>query len=111
MINAKAKGKRNERKTKKYLEARGYLVEAVRNTKFHHGDFFGLFDIIAMNEHHIRMVQVKSNRVPSLIIKKILAFTKCPPCVSKEIWSWKDWAKEPKISMLKGRKMLWNWTK
>lgn len=97
-INAKKKGKRNELKTKKYLIEKGYMVELVKNTKYNHSDFFNLFDAIAVNEHHFRLIQVKSNRVAKkAIIKLQKAIGKFPACATIELWSWKDYKKEPEI--------------
>lgn len=51
----------------------------------------GVFDIVAMNEYGVRLIQVKSTRAKKpksygADIKAIKAFTKHPPNTSKELW-------------------------
>jgi len=65
-INTKTKGNNNQRIFATFLRIKGwenqiYETEVVRNTKFHHGDYFGICDIIGKNEKSWIVVQVKSN--------------------------------------------------
>ena len=99
MINAKKKGSRLELKTRDWLIKGGYLV-----TKS--GGSLGMFDLIAMLESslyhkkqpHWRLVQVKANRClkkERLQIKSLVV----PPYTQKEIWIWKDYAREPEVEI------------
>ena len=100
MKNPKAKGRRNEVKTKKYLEERGWLCELVRgSSKFSKSvDFFGLFDLIALKEGIVMFVQVKSNRKPKLRPFKEFKEKYFVPIY---IFVWKDYAKAPLIIEIK----------
>lgn len=94
--NNKKFGLAKERERKKYLEERGWEVTPSKGS-------FGTFDLVAMNEYGIRLIQVKSTRQkkkPSYgtDIKKIRAFTNCPPNSSKELHVW--WNKQWKIELL-----------
>lgn len=55
MINAKGKGARNELKCRDFFVDRGYLVTKA-------GGSLGVFDIIAINNSEVLLIQVKSNR-------------------------------------------------
>jgi len=90
MINAKAKGARVELKTRDWLEKRGYKV-----TKS--GGSLGEFDLIAINEHRILLIQVKSNRQPPPKERAAIRAFKCPWSCRKEVWVWKDYARKPTI--------------
>ena len=81
MIKTKAKGSRRERQVKKMLEAQGYLCSKS-------GSSLGLFDIIAINENEVRLIQVKSSWI-SPAEKKRIKLLKVPPEVVKEIWIFK----------------------
>jgi len=97
-INAKRKGNRNERRTKKLLEATGY-----RGVKS--GGSLGEFDLIMMGPGSVRLIQVKSNRRPPPAERETIAEfpikTGDQLTVSKEIWVWKDRIKEPMIEIVK----------
>lgn len=56
-----SKGKRNEREAAELYEEAGYLTFRPQESKWGETDIFGLFDILAVGEHNIRFVQVKSN--------------------------------------------------
>lgn len=60
-MNLKAKGNNAQREFAKYLQSRGFQTEIKTNTKFKHGDFFGIADIIATSKTMWLLVQVKSN--------------------------------------------------
>ena len=97
-INTKRKGNRNERRTKKLLEATGY-----RGVKS--GGSLGEFDLIMMGPGSCRLIQVKSNRRPPPAEREAIAEfpikTGDTLTVSKEIWVWKDRIKEPVIEIVK----------
>ncbi|MEW6606046.1 MAG: hypothetical protein AB1414_01160 [bacterium] len=90
MINKKAKGARQERKAKKILELAGYNVTKV-------GASLGIFDLVAINRHKIKLIQVKSNYISPEEKEQIALFANCPENTSKEIWIFRDFQKEPII--------------
>ena len=55
-INTAAKGRRLEHKTIRVLEAAGYDCTRAAASK-------GTWDIVAMNEDNLRLIQVKAGRV------------------------------------------------
>ena len=60
-INRRKKGKYFEKKCRDQLKADGYLVDFKPNTRFCSNDFFYLFDVLAIKENEVRLIQVKSN--------------------------------------------------
>ena len=65
MVNTRAKGNRNRRKTITALEKDGYKVAVVERTGrfIKEKDMFGLFDLLAINEYgQIKFVQVSTNK-------------------------------------------------
>jgi hypothetical protein len=101
-INTRAKGRRNELRAKKLLEEAGYEVEITKGSqKFNKSvDFFGLWDLIAINPKTIRFIQVKSNRKASGIDQEAMNLWITPDCCTKEMWVYKDRIKEPFIYYL-----------
>jgi len=97
-INTKRKGSRNELKTKKLLESTGY-----RGVKS--GGSLGEFDLIMMGLGSLRLIQVKSNRRPPPAEREAISEfpvkTGDTLQVTKEIWVWKDYAREPLIEIVK----------
>lgn len=102
MINARAKGRKNELRAKKMLEALGYDVEISRpGQKFaEQVDLFGLWDLVAVRKTDIRCVQVKTNKWPSVVDCESMTLWPCPPVVSKEVWRFRDGIKNPDIRIL-----------
>ena len=97
-INTKRKGNRNELKTKKLLESTGY-----RGVKS--GGSLGEFDLVMLGSGSLRLIQVKSNRRPPPAEREAISEfpikTGETLKVSKEIWVWKDYAREPLIEIVK----------
>ena len=64
-MSSRSKGRQRELKAKTKLEKDGYIVEIVRgSSRFAKSvDFFGLFDLIAIKEGSVLLVQVKSQKV------------------------------------------------
>lgn len=95
-MNPKAKGNRNEKKAKDKLIELGWIVERVKNCgKFQKQvDFFGLFDLIAIKNGQVILIQVKTNRKPPF--KKYAEFIReyCCNCgiqtLGVEVWVWFD---------------------
>lgn len=121
-INTVAKGRRNEKKTEKWLEERGWLVQTTRRSSYKGGDndFFGLFDHIAVvkdiscqirHSKKVRggyiwegkkesffsgttlFVQTKSNRLTKKVAEKIMDF----PARNKAVFIWHDGKAHPEI--------------
>jgi endogenous inhibitor of DNA gyrase (YacG/DUF329 family) len=95
-IDLYKKGIRYERQLKKELEKEGYTV--TRSAGSH-----GMFDLIAYNKEHYRLIQVKStlntetniNLLLKKDIKKLMMYDK-PPNSIVELWCWrmrKGWEK------------------
>ncbi len=101
-INRRAKGRRNELKAKKLLEGAGFEVEITKGSqKFNKSvDFFGLWDLIAVNPKTIRFIQVKSNRKASRLDQEAMSQWVAPDCCTKEMWVYVDRCKEPNIYYL-----------
>lgn len=99
-MNSRAKGRRNENKTKDALEAEGWLIELVKGgTGWQRStDFFGLFDIIAVKGGRIRWLQIKSNRNASP--KDRAAMADFPGPGTREVWVWYDRKPKPIIHKL-----------
>lgn len=53
---------RIEKKARDLLIKDGYLVEKKNWNKFESPDFWGLFDIIALKNDEVRLIQIKSNK-------------------------------------------------
>jgi Holliday junction resolvase len=109
MASNRAKGNYYEKKSKDFLESKGYQVERALAKIFwlhgrpisQHHDFFGLFDLIAVKEEEVLFVQVKfegeTHEGSSLYgekMAKMKAFS--APLGSKILHTWK----------LKGRKAV-----
>lgn len=92
-INTAAKGRRLEHKTIRVLEAAGYDCTRAAASK-------GTWDIVAMNEDNLRLIQVKANHPPGPKERQSMAGAKAPPLASREFWVWKDNVREPLIKIL-----------
>ncbi len=89
-MNRKAKGSRNERKSKALLELWGYTVSKS-------GGSLGTFDLIGINSVNIILVQCKTNGRPDDDeLYRILDFD-APPDAIKEVHIWIDRKSEPLI--------------
>lgn len=98
-MNKYQKGNRRELEARKQLEKEGYLVDKKPRTKFHSPDLFGMFDLIAIKDKEVRLVQVKSNRSDFYKSRKeIRAWMESNNCnLICEIWlkeNHKPWRKE-----------------
>jgi hypothetical protein len=98
-INTRSKGQRNELRAKKILELAGYEVEKTVGSRFGSKDFWGLFDLLAINATQLRMIQVKTNYCRPEYKEAIKEFP-CPPTIIKEVWVFKDRVSEPIITIL-----------
>ncbi len=97
-MNAKAKGSRAERRVITALEAAGYCCTRAAGS-------LGVWDVIAIGAHDIRLVQVKAGDrcQVSPAEKEQMQLFVAPPNASREIWRYFDRAKAPSIERLVGR--------
>lgn len=70
-MKTKAKGSRVEKELQVILETSGYSV-----TKS--GGSFGLFDLVAVNQNHLLLIQVKANKITNKEINNISRFNNHP---------------------------------
>jgi Holliday junction resolvase len=87
-MNAKRKGTRNEHRTIKFLEEWGF-----RCTRS--GGSLGVWDIIAVGQVGVYLVQVKTNRKPTPKELAAMQAFKCPGEVAKVLVIWRDRQREP----------------
>jgi Holliday junction resolvase len=93
-MNTKAKGSRAERRAMKILEAAGYVCTKA-------GASLGLFDVVAIGPHDVRLVQVKSGgEYLSAIEREQITALQVPTNVSKEGWRFPDRCHVPLIERL-----------
>ena len=92
-INTKAKGTRLEHRTMRVLEAAGY--KCCRSAAS-----LGEWDVIAVGPAGVRLVQVKANRRPGSVEMETLHSFQTPANCSREVWVWKDRARQPIIEVL-----------
>ena len=90
VINAKAKGSRNERRTTLVLEAAGYSCMKA-------GASLGIFDVIGIGSQDIVLCQVKSNRWPLECEMEALREFRAPANARKLIHRWRDRMRAPDI--------------
>ena len=76
-----------------WLEARGY--KCVRS-----GGSLGEFDIVAIGEDDILLVQCKTNRGASPAEREAMKSFPAPDNCSKMVHRWDDYAKEPGVRIL-----------
>jgi Holliday junction resolvase len=93
-MNTKRKGSKNERRSRRLLEAQGYAVTRAAAS-------LGAFDLIAICARNILLVQVKSNRWPCAAeVEQMRAFG-APKVARKVIHRWRDRARAPDVRVLK----------
>jgi hypothetical protein len=94
---SKRKGSRNEHKAMRILQAAGYHTTRAAGS-------FGMFDVIAINAQGLRLIQVKTNRDASPVEREGIAlFDGLPANATKEVWIFRDYAKEPIIKIIGGK--------
>lgn len=92
-MNRKAKGSRNERRSRDLLQSMGYSVTKA-------GGSLGVFDLVAISSLDIVLTQVKSNGWPSRReIENIREFN-CPSNCKKVIHRWNDRKNIPEVREL-----------
>lgn len=90
-MNAGKKGNRLEGQCARQLHNDGYKTARVIRTRWASSDFFGLFDVLAVNDWHVLGVQVKANRCSKDTFRNIASFAwKAPAGFTCQIWVHKD---------------------
>ena len=74
------------------LEKQGYQIEKAKKVKFQPQDFFGLFDIIAVKEGSLKLVQVSTCPIynKGAEFRQKMKDFPIPPGCSKEYWQYMD---------------------
>jgi Holliday junction resolvase len=94
-MNCGAKGRRNEWRSRRLLEAAGYQVTRAAGS-------LGSWDLVAISTTDVVLVQVKSNRPPSPAEREALAGFAGPPNCKRLIHVWRDRERLPRVTELKG---------
>ena len=93
MINRSSKGRRNEYRSIKLLEAMGYSCIRSAASK-------GIFDVIGLSGTDIVALQVKTNAWPGSLEMEQLKLAVVPPNCRKLIHLWKDRVSMPVVKKL-----------
>lgn len=100
-MNTKRKGSRIVYKIRDWLKASGYhwVITSAAS--------LGPFDLIAFGKSDIRLIQAKANKWPPRKEVKKIEAVEVPDIGNltntvfiKEIWRWKDYARQPDIKRL-----------
>jgi Holliday junction resolvase len=91
--NKKAKGSRNERRSKAVLEAAGYQCTKA-------GGSLGAWDVIGIGSADIVLCQVKSRDWPGKLETEGLKEFSAPPNARKLIHRWRDHQRLPDVREL-----------
>lgn len=92
-MNTAAKGRRNEYKSIKILEAGGYLCTRAAASK-------GTFDLVGIGSTDLVLVQVKTRDWPGTSEMEALSLFPVPPNCRKLIHRWRDGARMPDVKEL-----------
>ena len=88
--NAKAKGSRNELRTKRLLESAGYNCTKA-------GGSLGAWDVLGVGSTDFVLVQVKSNDWPGSVEMETLLNFPCPPNCRRLVHRWRDRQRMPDV--------------
>lgn len=94
-MNYKAKGSRNERRSRDLFKAQGYEVMKA-------GASLGVFDLIAVGPSDIILAQVKTNSWPSKQEMTRIEELPCPPNCKKIVHRWRDRVGVPDVREVQG---------
>lgn len=93
MKNAKAKGSEREHKTIRWLEKHGYSCTRSAAS-------LGAFDIVAIHDLGVLLIQVKSNCWPSPAERQEMLAIPQPKHLLKLMIRWDDYKRKPLIRVL-----------
>ncbi len=92
-MNAKAKGTRNEHRSRNILEAAGYRVTRAAGS-------MGEWDLVAISSADVVLVQVKTRDWPGTAEMETLANFPAPPNARKLVHRWRDRQRAPDVRQL-----------
>lgn len=92
-MNAKAKGTRNERRSRAILEGTGYAVTRAAAS-------LGAWDLIAIGSTDVVLVQVKTRDWPGAMELETLRAFPAPPNARKVLHRWRDRERRPDVREL-----------
>jgi Holliday junction resolvase len=93
-MNHKAKGARGERRAIRLLESLGYVCTKA-------GGSLGLFDVVAIGPHDVKVIQVKcGGQYLSGVEREQIQALSVPANVSRECWRFPDRCRAPLIERL-----------
>jgi Holliday junction resolvase len=92
--NPKAKGARNERRSRALLEAAGYRVTRAAAS-------LGAWDLIGIGPTDLVLVQVKTRDLPSAAEMEALAAFPAPPNARRLVHRWRDRVGSPDVRELR----------
>lgn len=92
-MNAKAKGTRNEHRSRNILEAAGYCVTRAAGS-------MGAWDLVAISSTDVVLVQVKTRDWPGSVEMETLAGFRVPPNCRRLVHRWRDRQREPDVREL-----------
>jgi Holliday junction resolvase len=87
-VNAKAKGRRNEWRSRRLLEAEGYKVTRA-------GGSLGTWDLIGIRKSGVVLVQVKTRDLPGTLEMRELVEFPAPSNCTKLVHRWVDGQRLP----------------
>lgn len=92
-MNTKAKGNRNEHRSRAILEAAGYAVTRAAAS-------LGVFDLIGVGPTDIVLCQVKTRDWPGSAEMAGMKAFPAPPNARKLIHRWRDGQREPDVKVV-----------
>jgi Holliday junction resolvase len=92
-MNAKAKGSRNERRSRVILESAGYVVTRAAAS-------LGCWDLVGIGSTDIVLVQCKTRDWPSAVELEALQLFPAPPNARKLVHRWRDRERRPDVREL-----------
>lgn len=92
-MNAKAKGTRNEHRSRLLLEAAGYAVTRAAAS-------LGAWDLVGIGSTDVVLVQVKTRDWPGAVEMEALQVFPAPPNARKLVHRWRDHQRLPDVREL-----------
>lgn len=92
-MNAKAKGTRNEHRSRRLLEAAGYAVCRAAAS-------LGVWDLIGVSATDVVLVQVKTRDWPGSVEMETLTGFRCPANCRRILHRWRDRQRVPDVREL-----------
>ena len=93
-MNTASKGRRNEHRSRRLLEAAGYTVTRAAGS-------LGVWDLVAIGSTDIALCQVKSNAWPGAAEMEALKAFPAPPNARKLVHRWRDRQQTPDVRELR----------